>query len=85
MDNTANADALTDRQRDLLKDLSSWVSLQPIVTTLNDEEEIKWLMRAESKGQNRLRVLTRLYSRLGVVRKERELRQLSEGIIPFGG
>ena len=73
---------LTDRQQELLRDLKSWATLQEIITKLDDENEIKWLMEAEQKGQNRLRVITRLYSRMCVLRKEREIRQLGEGVLP---
>lgn len=75
---------LSDRQSQLLTDLRSWATLQEIITDLSDEQELKWLMQAEQNGQNRIRVLNRLYSRFCVVRKERELRDISEGKLPFG-
>ncbi len=69
------------RQLSLLDKLRSWATLQDIITELT-EEEAKWLMECEVQGANRLRLLNRLYSRFCVVRKVRELAELSQGKLP---
>jgi len=74
---------LTARQSMLLKDLSSWATLQQHITTIDTEEEAQWLMRAEQSGKNRIRILERLLSRYNRLRLERERRELSLGRLPF--
>lgn len=74
---------LTERQQILLTDLRSWATLQPQITTILDEDEAKWLMRAEQAGKNRIRILDRIHARLNVLRLERERRNLAKGILPF--
>lgn len=74
---------LTARQLQLLDILKSWATVQEVIAELEDEEELRWLMQAERNGTNRLRLLNRLYSRYSVVRKNREIRELSEGKLPF--
>lgn len=74
---------LTDRQAMLLKDLSSWATLQQHITTIDSEEEAQWLMRAEQAGKNRIRILERLLSRYNRLRLERERRELAFGKLPF--
>jgi hypothetical protein len=74
---------LTDRQAMLLKDLSSWATLQRHITTIDSEEEAQWLMRAEQAGKNRIRILERLLSRYNRLRLERERRELAFGKLPF--
>lgn len=78
-----NVDTLTSRQSTLLTDLRSWATLQPHITTIDSEEEAKWLMRAEQAGKNRIRILERLHSRYNKLRLERERRELSKGVLPF--
>jgi len=78
-----NVDTLTARQNELLNDLRSWATLQPHITTIDSEDEAKWLMRAEQSGKNRIRILERLHSRYNKLRLERERRELSKGILPF--
>lgn len=73
------------KEYNLLRNLKSWATLHSFITEIKDEAELYWLIRAELKGGKRLRVLNRIYSRLNVLRKERELRQLAEGEWPFGG
>ena len=78
-----DVDTLTERQRLLLTDLRSWATLQPHITSLNTEEECQWLMFAEQRGKNRIRILERLLSRYNKLRLERERRELSKGKLPF--
>ena len=78
-----NVDTLTARQNELLNDLRSWATLQPHITTIDSEDEAKWLMRAEQSGKNRIRILERLHSRYNKLRLERERRELSKGVLPF--
>ena len=73
---------LTDRQKSLLSDLRSWATLHVVITSIDSEEELTWMMQAEQVGQNRIRVLERLHSRYCVLRRERERRELSEGKLP---
>lgn len=75
--------SLSDRQRMLLNDLRSWATLQEHITTIDSEEEAKWLMNAEKAGKNRIRILERLHSRYNKLRLERERRELSNGTLPF--
>jgi len=74
---------LTERQRILLRDLSSWATLQQHITTLDTEDEVRWLMRAEQAGKGRIRILERLLSRFNKLRLERERRELAHGKLPF--
>ncbi len=67
----------------LLDDLQSWATLQPRILDIKDEQTVKYLMVAESKDKNRIRILDRLYSRYNKLRHERERRELSRGILPF--
>lgn len=76
-------DSLSDRQRMLLNDLRSWATLQEHITTIDSEDEAKWLMQAEQAGKNRIRILERLHSRYNKLRLERERRELSNGTLPF--
>ena len=78
-----NVDTLSARQHLLLTDLRSWATLQPHITTIDSEDEAKWLMRAEQAGKNRIRILERLHSRYNKLRLERERRELSKGVLPF--
>jgi len=78
-----NVDTLTERQHLLLNDLRSWATLQPHITTIDSEDEAKWLMHAEQAGKNRIRILERIHSRYNKLRLERERRELSKGILPF--
>lgn len=73
---------LTDRQKSLLSDLRSWATLHQIITGIDSEDELVWMMQAEHTGQNRIRVLERIHSRYCVLRRERERRELSEGKLP---
>lgn len=73
----------TERQLMLLNDLRSWATLQAHITTIDSEDEAKWLMRAEQAGKNRIRILERLHSRYNKLRLERERRELSKGMLPF--
>ena len=73
---------LTDRQKTLLSDLRSWATLHVVITSIDSEEELIWMMHAEIAGQNRIRVLERIHSRYCVLRRERERRELSEGKLP---
>lgn len=73
------------REEELLRNLKSWATLHKFITDINGEDELLWLIKAELYGGKRLRVLNRIYSRLNVIRKERELRQLADGAWPFGG
>lgn len=73
---------LTDRQKTLLSDLRSWATLHVVITSIDSEEELIWMMHAEKAGQNRIRVLERIHSRYCVLRRERERRELSEGKLP---
>jgi hypothetical protein len=84
MTNTPSAQRLA-REEELLRNLKSWATLHSFITEIADEQELYWLIRAEQEGGKRLRVLNRIYSRLNVLRKERELRQLADGEWPFGG
>lgn len=74
---------LTSRQGELLTAVRSWATLQPYITTIDSEEEAKWLMLAEQAGKNRIRILERLLSRYNKLRLERERRELSKGKLPF--
>lgn len=76
---------LTDRQQELLRDLRSWATFQPLISTIENEDELYWLVSAERQTQNRSRVIDRVYSRLTVVRKERELAEIGAGTWPFRG
>lgn len=78
-----DVDSLTNRQRILLNDLKSWATLQPQITTIDSEDEARWLMVAEQAGKNRIRILERLHSRYNKLRLERERRELSKGKLPF--
>ena len=78
-----NVDTLTGRQKTLLTDLRSWATLQPHITTIDVEDEAKWLMLAEQAGKNRIRILERLLSRYNRLRLERERRELAKGKLPF--
>lgn len=80
---TLDVDTLTARQNLLLNDLRSWATLQPHITTIDSENEARWLMLAEQAGKNRIRILERLHSRYNKLRLERERRELSKGILPF--
>lgn len=73
---------LTDRQKTLLSNLRSWATLHVVITTVDDEAELIWMMQAELVGQNRIRILERIHSRYCVLRRERERRELSEGKLP---
>ena len=84
MDTTPSAERLA-REEELLRNLKSWATLHTFITSITDENEVYWLIKAEQSGGKRLRALNRIYSRLNVLRKERELRQLAEGHWPFGG
>ncbi len=72
-----------ERQNALLSDLNSWATLHQVIVEINSENELKWMMKAEQIGKNRIRILERIYSRYCVIRKERERRELSEGKLPF--
>lgn len=74
---------LTARQSMLLRDLSSWATLQQHITTIDTEDEVRWLMRAEQAGKGRIRILERLLSRYNKLRLERERRDLARGKLPF--
>lgn len=76
---------LTTRQQELLRDLRSWATFQPLVSTIDDEDELYWLIAAERQTQKRSRIIDRIYSRLCVVRKERELSELGAFKWPFRG
>lgn len=78
-----SVDTLTERQVMLLNDLRSWATLQPHITTIDSEDEAKWLMHAEQHGKNRIRILERIHSRYNKLRLERERRELSKGVLPF--
>lgn len=78
-----NGARLTDRQQVLLRDLRSWATFQTLISSIEDEDELYWLISAERQTQNRLRILNRIYSRLTVVRKARELHELGSGTWPF--
>lgn len=78
-----DVNTLTERQSMLLNELRSWATLQPHITTIDSENEAKWLMRAEQAGKNRIRILERLHSRYNKLRLERERRELSKGVLPF--
>ena len=75
--------AYSQEQEGMLSDLNSWATLQGLLGKLTKEEDIKFLMRAEQQGKDRIRILDRLYSRYNVLRRERERRELSEGKLPF--
>ena len=77
------AQITVERQNSLLSDLRSWATLHQIIVEINSEQELRWLMHAEQAGQNRIRILERIYSRYCVLRKERERRELAEGKLPF--
>ena len=74
---------LSERQQMLLNDLKSWATLQQHITTIDSEEEARWLMEAEQSGKNRIRILERLLSRYNKLRLERERRELARGKLPF--
>lgn len=78
-----DVNTMTERQSMLLNELRSWATLQPHITTIDSENEAKWLMRAEQAGKNRIRILERLHSRYNKLRLERERRELSKGVLPF--
>ena len=78
-----DVNTLTARQSELLGAVRSWATLQPYITTIDDEQEAKWLMLAEQAGKNRIRILERLLSRYNKLRLERERRELSKGVLPF--
>lgn len=84
METTQSAEHFA-REAELLRNLKSWATFHNFVTTINSEEELYWLIQAERNGSGRIRVINRIYSRLNVIRKERELRELAEGQWPFGG
>jgi len=76
--------SLVDAEREImLSNLGSWATLQPMLNTLDKEEDVKFLMRAEQASKNRIRIIDRLYARYNVIRRERERRELSAGILPF--
>ena len=77
-----NTDTLTPRQNTLLTDLRSWATLQPHITELNSMDEVRWLMRVEQSGKNRIRILERLLSRFNKLRLEHDRRQLAKGVLP---
>lgn len=77
-----NTDILTPRQNALLTDLRSWATLQPHITELNSMDEVRWLMRVEQSGKNRIRILERLLSRFNKLRLEHDRRQLAKGVLP---
>ena len=77
-----NTDTLTPRQNTLLTDLRSWATLQPHITELNSMDEVRWLMRVEQSGKNRIRILERLLSRFNKLRLEHDRRQLAKGALP---
>ena len=79
----SGAQPSSERRTVLFSHLRSWAGLHEIITALNNEAEIKWMMQTEVAGSNRIRILERLYSRYCVLRKERERRGLSEGKLPF--
>lgn len=76
---------LTDRQKALLRDLRSWATFQPLISSIEDEDELYWLIAAERQTQSRRRVIYRIHSRLSVVRKNRELADIGSGAWPFRG
>lgn len=78
-----NVDTLTDRQKELLVAIRSWATLQPYITTIDSEEEARWLMLVEQAGKDRIRIIERLHSRYNKLRLERERRDLSKGRLPF--
>ena len=78
-----SGEGLDDRQTGMLGSLNSWATLHPILNTLNSEEDVQFLMKAELNNKNRIRILDRLYSRYNVLRRERERRELSDGKLPF--
>ena len=78
-----DVNTLSPRQSELLGAVRSWATLQPYITTIDSEEEAKWLMLAEQAGKNRIRILERLLSRYNKLRLERERRELSKAQLPF--
>lgn len=72
----------TGRMEQLYAALTSWATLQSIITTLT-ETEAQLLMHRERASSNRPRVVFRLYSRYCLKRKERELQELGENKWPF--
>ena len=75
-------DVLTPEREGMLSDLNSWATLQGLLQRLEDEDTVIFLMKAELQNKNRIRILDRLYSRFNVLRRERERRNLSRGILP---
>ena len=82
-DSLPNISTLSPEREGMLSDLNSWATLQGLLTRLDDEETVQFLMRSEQQGKNRIRILDRLYSRYNVLRRERERRDLSNGKLPF--
>lgn len=67
----------------ILSDLNSWATLQKLLPSITDENDLVFMMRSEKSGKNRIKVLERVFSRYSVLRREREHRELSAGILPF--
>lgn len=78
-----NLQSLSPEREGMLSDLNSWATLQGLLVKLVDEDTVQFLMKAERQGKNRIRIIDRLYSRYNVLRRERERRDLSSGILPF--
>lgn len=74
---------LSPEREGMLSDLNSWATLQGLLLKLDKEEDILFLMKAESQNKNRIRIIDRLYSRYNVLRRERERRNLAKGILPI--
>jgi len=83
MDNQQSLLPTDSVQETLLAQLNSWATLQPILNTLDKEDDLKFLMHAEQASKNRIRIIDRLYARYNVLRRERERRELASGILPF--
>ena len=81
--NLPNLQSLSPEREGMLSDLNSWATLQGLLVKLVDEDTVQFLMKAERQGKNRIRIIDRLYSRYNVLRRERERRDLSSGILPF--
>jgi len=82
-DDLPNMQVVSLEREGMLSDLNSWATLQGLLAKLVDEDTVQFLMKAEQRGKNRIRIIDRLYSRYNVIRRERERRELAKGILPF--
>lgn len=53
-----------------------WGNAQELLVTIEDEVLLKKLMERERKGQNRVKLVMRIYSRYSKVRRVREEREI---------